>query len=87
MPLLLSYTDYRNFVQPEFLTSKVSVAVTSADVTLNSTQSRVSYVTTTGVLTNNCNVIVPNDWYGVVFCNNTGAHTLLPLKHLAVQVL
>ena len=70
-----SYTDYRNFVQPEFLTSKVSVAVTSADVTLDGPQSRVSYLTTTGVLTNNRNVVVPNDWYGVVFCNNTGAYT------------
>ena len=70
-----SHTDYRNFVQPEFLTSKVSVAVTSADVTLDGPQSRVSYLTTTGVLTNNRNVVVPNDWYGVVFCNNTGAYT------------
>jgi hypothetical protein len=62
-------------VQPEHVTSNVSVAVTAADVTLTADQARCSYLTTTGVLTANRNVIVPNNWQGTVFCNNTGAFT------------
>jgi hypothetical protein len=68
-----SYTDQRAWVQPEHVTSAASVAVTSADVTLNDVQARCSYLTTTGVLTANRNVVVPNNWQGMVFCNNTGA--------------
>jgi hypothetical protein len=70
-----SYTDQRAWVQPEHITSSASVAVTAADVTLSDSQARCSYLTTTGVLTGNRNVIVPNNWQGVVFCNNTGAFT------------
>ena len=70
-----SYTDQRAWVQPEHITSNVSVAVTAADVTLTADQARCSYLTTTGVLTANRNVIVPNNWQGTVFCNNTGAFT------------
>ena len=70
-----SYTDQRAWVQPEHITSMASVAVTTADVTLNDAQSRCSYLTTTGALTANRNVIVPNNWQGTVFCNNSGAFT------------
>jgi hypothetical protein len=70
-----SYTDNRAWVAPPHITSKVSVAVTGADVTLTQAQSAARYLTTTGVLTGNRNVIVPNDWEGIVFCNNTGAFT------------
>lgn len=70
-----SYTDNRAWVQPDHMTSKTSVAVTAADVTLTQAQAACRYVTTTGVLTGNRNVIVPNDWEGLVFCNNTGAFT------------
>lgn len=70
-----SYTDQRAWVQPEHLTSMTSVSVTTADVTLNDAQSRCSYLTTTGALTANRNVIVPNNWQGTVFCNNSGAFT------------
>lgn len=70
-----SYTDNRAWVTPQHLTSKVSVAVTGADVTLTQAQAAARYLTTTGVLTGNRNVIVPNDWEGVVYCNNTGAFT------------
>lgn len=70
-----SYTDRRSWIEPEYITSKVSFAVTSADVTLTAAQARARIITTTGVLTANRNVIVPNDWYGTVFCNNTGAFT------------
>ena len=70
-----SYTDYRQWVLPQDQTSNVSVAITSADVTLNANQARCNYLTTTGVLTGNFNIIVPNNWNGIVFCNNTGAFT------------
>lgn len=70
-----SYTDQRAWVQPEHITSMTSVSVTTADVTLNDAQSRCSYLTTTGALTANLNVIVPNNWQGTVFCNNSGAFT------------
>jgi len=70
-----SYTDYRAWVQPKDQTSNVSIAVTAADVTLNDAQARCRYLTTTGILTGNRNVIVPNNWEGIVFCSNTGAFT------------
>ena len=70
-----SYTDNRAWVQPSHMTSKASVAVTAADVTLTQAQAACGYLTTTGILTGNRNVIVPNDWEGVVFCSNTGAFT------------
>lgn len=70
-----SYTDQRAWVQPEHITSMTSVSVTTADVTLNDAQSRCSYLTTTGALTANLNVIVPNNWQGTVFCNNSGPFT------------
>ena len=67
------YTDQRVWVQPRHLTSKVSVAVTSANVTLNPAAAACECLTTTGVLTGNRDVIVPNDWRAVVFCSNSGA--------------
>jgi hypothetical protein len=70
-----SYTDSRAWVTPLHITSRVSVAVTAADVTLTQAQAAAHYLTTTGVLTGNRNVIVPNDWEGIVYCNNTGAFT------------
>lgn len=70
-----SYTDNRAWVQPAHMTSKASVAVTASDVTLTQAQAACRYLTTTGVLTGNRNVIVPNDWEGIVYCNNTGAFT------------
>ncbi len=70
-----SWIDYRAWVQPQHITSKASVAVTTADVTLTQAQAACRYLTTTGVLTGNRDVIVPNDWEGIVFCSNTGAFT------------
>ena len=70
-----SYTDWRAWVQPKDIVSKASVAVTSADVTLSESQARCRYLITTGILTANRNVIVPDYWEGIVFCNNTGAFT------------
>jgi hypothetical protein len=70
-----SYIDYRAWAQPLHVTSKASVAVTAADVTLTAAQAACRYLTTTGILTGNRAVIVPNDWEGIVYCNNTGAFT------------
>ena len=70
-----SYTDNRAWVQPQAMTSSASVAVTTADVTLTQAQAACQYLTTTGALTGNRNVIVPNNWQGIVFCNNSGAFT------------
>ena len=70
-----SYTDYRAWAQPLHVTSKISVSVTAADVNLTAAQAACRYLTTTGVLTGNRAVIVPNDWEGIVHCNNTGAFT------------
>jgi len=74
-----SYTDHRAWVAPGYLASNGSVAVTTADVDLtaaaNADKARCAYLTTTGALTGNRNVIVPNSWQAVVFCNNTGAFT------------
>ena len=68
-----SYTDYRAWAMPAFVTQKTGVAVTTADVTLVAEQARARYLTISGVLTANRSVIVPNDWEGIVYCNNTGA--------------
>ncbi len=77
--LVTSYTDNRGWVAPAYLPSNGSVAVTAADVDLtvaaNADTARCSYLTTTGVLTANRNVIVPNSWQAIVFCNNSGAFT------------
>jgi len=64
-----SYSDYRSFRTTISSTSKASIAVTSADVNMDAASARCRYITTTGVLTGNRNVIVPK------FCNNTGAFT------------
>lgn len=52
-----------------------SVTVTSADVTASGNNVVARYLTTTGALTGNRNVILPTNWEGVVYCNNTGAYT------------
>lgn len=70
-----SYTDHRAWVEPRHLTSRASITVTTADVTLSAAEARCRYLTITGALTANRAVIVPNDWEGAVFCNNTGAFT------------
>lgn len=70
-----SYTDSRAWVQPEHITSRVAITVTGADVTLSADQARCGYLTINGALTGNRNVIVPADWQGIVYCNNSGPYT------------
>jgi hypothetical protein len=72
---ITSYTDCRGQWQPLHIPSKASVAVTGADVTLTQAQAACRYLTTTGILTGNRSVIVPNDWEGIVYCSNTGPFT------------
>ena len=57
------------------IANTASVAVTAADVTLKGQEYSAPYLTTTGTLTGNRNVIVPNNWQGAVFCNNSGPYT------------
>ena len=70
-----SYTDERAWVDPRHITSAASVAVTGSDVTLTAAEARCRYLITTGVLTGNRAVIVPDNWEGITYCNNTGAFT------------
>lgn len=72
---ITSATPARAWVTPNYLTQESSFAVTSADVTLTAAQARADILTTTGVLTANRNVILPNSGAWWVFCNNTGAFT------------
>ena len=72
---ITSYTDCRGQWQPLHIPSNASVAVTAADVTLTQADAACGYLITTGILTGNRNVIVPNKWQGTVFCNNTGPYT------------
>ncbi len=58
---------------PTYLPGRASIAVTTADVTLMAAEARCRYVTTTGVLTGNRSVIVPDSWGSVVYCSNSGA--------------
>lgn len=48
-----------------------SITVTTADVTASGNAASVRYITTTGALTGNRNVILPSIWEGVVYNNNT----------------
>lgn len=48
-----------------------SVTVTTADVTPSGNAVAARYITTTGALTGNRNVILPTNWEGVVYNNNT----------------
>jgi len=75
-----SYTDNRAWVAPGYLPGNGSIAVTAADVDLtaaaNADKARCSYLTTTGALTGNRNLIVPANGQWSIFNNTTGAYTL-----------
>lgn len=72
---ITSATPARAWVTPSYLTQEASFAVTSADVILTAAQARADILTSTGVLTGNRNVIVPNSGAWWAFCNNSGAFT------------
>lgn len=72
---ITSWNDDRTPWRPSYITHDVSVAVTGADVTLSAAQARARYLTTTGILTGNRAVIVPDRGEWIAYCNNTGAFT------------
>jgi hypothetical protein len=72
---ITSHVDERAFFDPDYMVHKASFAVTSANVTLTAAQARARYLITTGVLTGNRDVILPNYGEWICFCNNTGAYT------------
>lgn len=70
-------TDSRAWITPDYIAGRVSVAVTTADVTLSAAQARCNIINATGALTGNRNIIVPDGpatW--CVTNNTTGAYTL-----------
>lgn len=70
-----SYTDERCWVEPTHVKSNASFSVTTADVTLTRAQAACRRLTTTGTLTGNRNVILPNDGEWIVNNTNAGAFT------------
>lgn len=73
---VINYIDYRSYRTAISSTSKGSETVTTADVTMSVVTARCRYITVSGALTGNRNLIVPNDWEGIIFNNTTGAFTL-----------
>lgn len=72
-----SYSDIRTCFSPPWFSSRGSIDVAAADATLSGYSRRVKYLTITGALTVNRNVIVPTDvWQGYVFNNTSGAYTV-----------
>lgn len=70
-----NYLDDRVPWQPAYITHEISVAVTTADVTLSAAQARARLIQTTGVLTGNRAVILPDRGEWIAYCNNSGAFT------------
>lgn len=71
-----SYQDHRYCFDPPWAVVRASVDAASGDVTVSGATRRAGYLTVTGNLPANRNVIVPNDWQGVVYNNTTGAYSL-----------
>lgn len=71
-----AYDDRRNCFFPPWAVLRSSVDVSSSDATLVGATHRAGYLTVTGTLPANRNVVVPNDWQGAVYNNTTGAFTL-----------
>lgn len=71
-----SYHDNRFCYNPPWFFSRASIDVASGDGTLSGPQRRCKYLTITGALSANRNVITPNEWQGVVYNNTTNAYTV-----------
>lgn len=71
-----SYQDHRYCFDPPWAVVRASVDAASGDVTVSGATRRAGYLTVTGNLPVNRNVVVPNDWQGIVFNNTTGAFSL-----------
>jgi len=64
-----SYTDYRAWVQPSHITSVASVSIDAGNVTLTQAQAACRYLTITSGAAVTRDLIVPNHWEGLVYCN------------------
>jgi hypothetical protein len=71
-----SYTDERATWDPRYMAHKVSVSITSADVTLSAAQARARHIVLTGTLTGNRNLIVPDSGEWLVYNNTSGSYTV-----------
>lgn len=72
-----SYSDNRACFTPPWFSARASIDVASADATLSGPTRHCKYLTITGALTVNRNVITPTDvWQGYVFNNTSGAYTV-----------
>lgn len=71
-----SYHDNRFCYSPPWHFSRASIDVASGDGTLSGPHRRCKYLTITGALSANRNVITPNEWQGVVYNNTTNAYTV-----------
>ena len=71
-----SYHDNRFCYTPPWHFSRASIDVASGDGTLSGPNRRCKYLTITGALSVNRNVITPNEWQGVVYNNTTNAYTV-----------
>jgi len=71
-----SYQDHRYGFDPPWAVVRASADAAAGDVTLSGATRRAGYLTVTGSLTANRNVIVPNDWQGIVYNATTGAYSL-----------
>ncbi len=72
-----SYLDSRNSFFRSWASPQDSFSVASGDFTiLSGSAMRSKYLTITGALTVNRNVIVPNYWDSMIFNNTSGAYTV-----------
>lgn len=68
-----SYTDLRRSYIPRWASPQSSLDISGGDWVVGGTQQRAEYLTITGALSVNRNLIVPNYWGGMIFNNTTGA--------------
>jgi hypothetical protein len=71
-----SYDDQRAWVDPRYINHKVSVSITTADVTLSAAQARCRFIHLTGTLTGDRSLIVPNNGEWVVVNGTAGAYNV-----------
>lgn len=71
-----SYIDLRRTYIPHWASPQSSLDISGGDWIAGGTQQRAEYLTITGALSVNRNLIVPNYWDGMIFNNTTGAYTV-----------
>jgi hypothetical protein len=71
-----SYNDFRSPIDPRFVPHKVSIAITTANVTLTAEQARCRHIILTGTLTGNRDLIVPNSGEWVIDDRTSGAFSI-----------